>query len=276
MESVDDFDSVRRDPNPVRRGKRATELLTIYQQRATELARLRKAAIEEAHREQGMSYTEIATALGITKGRITQIRSSAPGPERAFFGVGPVSVGIPYRLAVTDRERPLIAAEDSEAGQQIEALLGSLSLAATRSQIGPETADLSPGDAVVICGPKSAPVAVSLLEHEPALRFTTDEDGRWWLEHQTTGDRYGSPTDDAAPQKADIAYIGRHVLDGRVVVHIAGIHSVGSLGAVDYLSRNLGELFGQVGDEQCSLIVQSSSDGLTITGSKLLAGPFVW
>ncbi|MFI6030437.1 hypothetical protein [Amycolatopsis magusensis] len=276
MDSVDDFDSVRRDPNPVRRGQRATELLTVYQQRATELARLRKAAIEEAHREHGMSYTEIAAALGITKGRITQIRSSAPGPERAFFGVGPVNIGIPYRLAVTDRERPLIAAEDSEAGQQVEALLSSLAIAATRSQIGPETADLSPGDAVVICGPKTAPVAVNLLEREPALRFITDENDRWWLEHQTTGERYGSPADDSAPQKADVAYIGRHVLDGRVVVHIAGIHSIGSLGAVDYLTRSLGEVFGQVGDQQCSFIVRSSSDGLTITGSELLAGPFVW
>jgi hypothetical protein len=73
----DEFESVRRDPDPIRRGQRASSLLAHYQQRATELARLRKAAIEEAHRDRGMSYTEIAAALGITKGRITQIRNDA-------------------------------------------------------------------------------------------------------------------------------------------------------------------------------------------------------
>src|SRR5213082_1665578 len=100
-ESADDFDSVRGDPDPVRRGLRATRLLTTYQQRAAELARLRKAAIEEAHRERGLSYTEIAKELGITKGRITQIRASDSRVERAFFGVGPVSVGVPYRYRTT-------------------------------------------------------------------------------------------------------------------------------------------------------------------------------
>src|SRR5687767_3762361 len=112
VEIESEFENVRREPDPVRRGKRATDLLTIYQQRATELARLRKAAIEEAHRVGGLSYTEIAAALGITKGRITQIRNDAPRPERALFGIGPVSIGVPYRYQTTDRERPLIAAED--------------------------------------------------------------------------------------------------------------------------------------------------------------------
>ena len=52
MSSPDDFDAVRNDPDPIRRGRRATALLSIYQQRATELARLRREAIEEAHRAQ--------------------------------------------------------------------------------------------------------------------------------------------------------------------------------------------------------------------------------
>jgi hypothetical protein len=169
MNTVDDFDSVRREPEPVRRAQRATELLTIYQQRATELARLRKAAIEEAHHERGMSYTELATALGITKGRVTQIRSSAPGPERAFFGVGPVSIGIPYRYQTTDRERPLIAAEDAQTGEELEHLLGTLALAVTRYQIEPDRTELPKGDGIVVCGPKSAPVGADLLAKDPAL-----------------------------------------------------------------------------------------------------------
>ncbi|MFC7660888.1 helix-turn-helix domain-containing protein [Pseudonocardia benzenivorans] len=54
-----------------------------------ELARLRRAAIEEARDQLGGSYTEVAKAFGLTKGRITQIRNSAPPAHRAFFGVGP-------------------------------------------------------------------------------------------------------------------------------------------------------------------------------------------
>ncbi|MBA0124243.1 hypothetical protein H0B56_01665 [Haloechinothrix sp. YIM 98757] len=275
MVNVDDFDSVRRDPDPIRRGRRATELLTFYQQRATELARLRKAAIEQAHREQDLSYTEIAEALGITKGRITQIRSTAPGPERAFFGVGPVSVGVPYRYQSTDRERPLIAAEDAQTADDLEQLLTSLALTVERYQIAPDRTDLPDADGVVVCGPKSAPVGADLLSRDPMLAIT-QEAGRWWIEHRTTGERHGSPSDEASPADADVAYIARHRCDERVIVHIAGIHAIGSLGATHYLSHALAELHHEVGDVSYSLAVRADYRDLTITSSDLLAGPYVW
>lgn len=275
MAKEDDFDSVRRDPDPVRRGRRATELLTIYQQRATELARLRRAAIEEAHRDRGMSYTEIATALGVTKGRITQIRSTAPLPERALFGVGPVSIGIPYRYRATDRVRPLIAAEDVQTGEQLEALLGGLALAVTRFQIEPETAEPPEGDAIVVCGPKSAPIGTELLSRDPALSMVEDG-GRWWIEHRDTGTRNGSPTDDDPTEPADVAYLARHHHGSRVIIHIAGIHAIGSLGAAHYLTTHAADLFRQVGDQSFSVAIQAIYQGLTITDSELAAGPYTW
>lgn len=275
MEQGDDFESVRRDSDPIRRGQRATSLLTLYQQRATELARLRKAAIEEAHTEGGMSYTAIAEALGLTKGRITQIRSTAPGPERAFFGVGPVAVGVPYRYQTTDRERPLIAAEDAKTADQLDEILDGLSLTSTRYEIEPERDEIPSGDVVVVCGPKSAPIGANLLAADPALGIVEDA-GRWWVEHEKSGERYGSPSDDKAPTSADVAYVARHKRDGRVVVHIAGIHGIGSLGAVHYLTTNLADTFRKAGDESFSLVVRASYDGLTITGSELAAGPYVW
>ena len=73
-----------------------------------------------------------------------------------------------------------------------------------------------------------------------------------------------------------MAYVARHVLDGRVIVHIAGIHGIGSRGAVDYLTGNLATLFAGVGERACSLVVRSNHDGLRITGTELLAGPFPW
>ncbi|MGW5791000.1 sigma factor-like helix-turn-helix DNA-binding protein [Saccharopolyspora sp. NPDC003752] len=271
----DEFEAVRQEPDPIRRGQRATELITTYQQRATELARLRKAAIEEAYRERDMSYTEIAAALGITKGRITQIKKSAADVQRVFFGVGPVSIGIPYRYQVTDRERPLIAAEDAETGEQLEALLTALAFTVDRYQIGPETGVARDGDGVVVCGPKSAPIGAALLAEDPVATLVKD-DGRWWFEHRESGQRFGSPADEPDPENADIAYIARHRYEDRVIVHIAGIHAIGSLGVAHYLTGGLAELFRQVGDVSFSAAVRGSYEGLEITKSELIGGPYVW
>ena len=275
MESEREFESIRQDPDPIRRGRRATALLTLYQQRATELARLRRAAIEEAHSMAGMSYTEIASALGITKGRITQIRNAAPQPERALFGVGPVSVGVPYRYRTTDRERPLIAAEDAQTGEQLERLLSSLAFAVNRYQIEPDRTTAPDGDTIVICGPKSAPIGAELLAHDPVLHMI-EHAGRWWIEHRETGERIGSPTDDSPSQPADIAYISRHREDTRVIIHIAGIHAIGSLSAAQYLTAQAAELFRMVGDKSFSLAVQGEYVGLTVSASRLIAGPYIW
>lgn len=275
MSTDDEFEAVRRDPDPVRRGQRATSLLTVYQQRSTELARLRKAAIEEAHRQHGLSYTEIATRLGITKGRVTQIRSDAPRPERVFFGVGPVSIGIPYRYQTTDRERPLIAAEDAATGELLERLLAALAFAVTRYQIEPDREALPAGDSVVVCGPKSAPIAAELMSRDPALTMVQDE-GRWWVEQQSGNQRFGSPSDEPVSIAEDIAYVARHRLDSRVIVHVAGIHTLGSLAAAHYLANHLGDLYEQIGDQSMSLVVRGAYQGMTITTSALVAGPFVW
>jgi hypothetical protein len=74
-----------------------------------------------------MSYTAVAAKIGLSKGRITQIRQTAPPAERAFFGVGPVTVAVPLRR-MDGRSAGVIAREDAASAEQLTALLTSLQL----------------------------------------------------------------------------------------------------------------------------------------------------
>ncbi|QIS09293.1 sigma factor-like helix-turn-helix DNA-binding protein [Nocardia arthritidis] len=274
MADVDDFEQVRNDPDPIRRGQRATDLMTVYQQRATELARLRKAAIEEAHRVRGMSYTEIAEQLGLTKGRISQIRTTAPRPERAFFGVGPVAIGIPRRFGFEEgRERPFFDANDQATQESIEAILTRLSLTTNRFAIDPDREDMPSGDAVIICGPKSAPIARRLLERDPILNFERTDEG-WWITDASTGQRHQSPYRRDDVTRTDIGYFSRRVEDNRVLVHIAGIMSVGSHGVAQWLDRHLPEVYDESATFVSGIIECDFTADFAVTDSRLLVGPY--
>jgi hypothetical protein len=272
----DEFESVRVDPDPIRRGKRAGELITVYQQRAVELARLRKEAIEDARRSTNMSFTEIASALGITKGRVTQIRNTAPAPERAFFGVGPVEVALPGRL-IRERGDVVIASEDDTAGAHLMAELEKLAfVVADRVIIDPRREWEPKGDAVVICGPASAHIGNVLMSADPVLTMSLGDNVQWYIVDRATGDHFLSPMDEEHSTRADHAYIARRKLGSHVVVHIAGLHALGSVGAVHYLMGSLHELYKQYGDKQFSMAITTSFDGLTPKETNVLVPPQVW
>lgn len=272
--AADEFDQVRADPDPIRRGQRATDLITQYQQRAIELARLRKEAIEEAHLG-GLSYTEIAERLGITKSRISQIKTSAPPAERAYFGVGPVAVGIPRRFGKEDgRERPYFDANDQAAQERVETTLLRLSLASNRFSIDPDTDELPAGDTVVICGPKSAPLARRLLDGDEHLTLDSDE-GTWYVTEKATGKHYSSPYLRESSDRTDIGYLARRVENGRAIVHIAGVTSIGSLGVAHWLDTHLTTVYSP-GNHFSAAVIECDFDSeFAITDSRILAGPFV-
>jgi hypothetical protein len=94
--------------------------------------------------------------------------------EWTFFGVSPVTVAIPLRRGVIEQERVLIAAEDSATVDQLESILASHMVASIRATITPDATELPTGDAIVVCGPKSAPVGAWLLDRDPYLGMIED------------------------------------------------------------------------------------------------------
>ncbi|WP_214370901.1 hypothetical protein [Pseudonocardia sp. H11422] len=271
----DEFEALRTEPDPVTRGRRATELLARYQQRSVELSRLRRAAIEEARDQLGGSYTEVARAFGLTKGRITQIRN-APPAHRTFFGVGPLDVALVGRR-ILERDGLVIATEDDTVAAHLIGEAETLAFVTERVVIDPRDEWEPPRDAIVVCGPASAHVGHLLLGRDPLIGMGIGDGARWFIEDTATGERHPSPLDDSdSPRQADHAYIARQVHDGRVVVHIAGLHALGSIGAAHYLAEHLPELYAGFGDGSFSMAVTTEFDDLTPTATTVLIPPRRW
>lgn len=269
-EADDEFESVRRERDPRRQGRRATELLALYQQRTIELARLRRESMRRLQAEEGLSYAAVGAEFGLSKGRIGQITQSGPAAERGLFGVGPVTVAVPLRAA-GGRALPVLASEDALAYELLAQRLRDLQLDVQQVRI-PVGGDWQPrGDVVAICGPKSSPVTAAALATDPLLDFR-EEAGRWLIADRADGTRFTSPLDDGAPDR-DIAYLGRLPVPGGTVLLVAGVHALGSVGAVDWLVGHTAELYEQVGDEPFSMVTASRHAGEQVVDSEALCGP---
>lgn len=267
--AADEFTAVRNEADPLAQARLATELIGVYQQRSVELARLRKVAIERAAAERGITMSAVAAEIGLTKGRITQIRQSAPPAERALFGVGPVTVAVPLRQ-MPGRPLAVVSAEDDLAGEKMTDLLQSFGFQTAQYRI-PIGGEWTPaGDVVAICGPKSSHVTADAIAADPHLSFEPDGSGRWVIAERATGRTFESPMDAPQPEPADVAYVGRIPHGGQTLLVIAGVHAIGSLGAIHYLAGHAREIYDAGGEGRWSAVIASthSADG-TITGSEL-------
>lgn len=264
-----EFDAVRAQADALARARDATHLIAVYQQRSIELARLRRAAIEQASQERGLTLAAVAAEIGLSKGRITQIRQTAPPAERGLFGVGPVTVAVPMR-AMPGRQLPVISAEDTIAAERMTYLLTDLGFTVEQHRI-PVGGEWTPGgDVVAICGPKSSHVTADAIAADPFLSYAADDAGRWKITDKSTGQQFSSPMDDDQPQPRDIGYVGRLPYGDGTLFIVAGVHAIGSVGIIHYLTRHAESLYEKVGDGRWSAIVTSTHDGETITESELI------
>lgn len=266
---MDDFETVRREADPVKQARDATSLMSLYQQRGYELARLRREAINRAAQETGTTYADLAKLVGISKARVTQLRQSGPPSERGFFGVGPIDVAVPLR-DIPGRPAGGVAAEDAESQRIMRELLGSLSFDVRPLTIPSD--DWTPAhEAVVICGPKSSEVSAQLIAQDPHLEFA-ERDGRWLIATRDSDTAIASPLDEGR-KREDVAYIGRITRDARTTLVIAGIHALGSVGAASHLATNLPDIHALVGTEDFSMVVRSTFTGLTPDTTETAWGP---
>ncbi len=252
--STDEVARVASIEDRVERLRAATEGVSTAQRTMTELARLRRALVQELH-DEGWTFAEIAEAAGLSRGRVHQVRHQGPAPEGAFFGHSPLRIATPLKRE-EKRARPVVAAEDVTASQRLGDLARSLGLDVEYEQIPLSGAiDLNRDGLVVICGPRISHDVAGVLDTDPDLRFKKLDTG-WALEDRTTGQVYKSgPDDDGRP--CDVAYLGRLRRpdgDGMLIV-FTGIHPPGSLGVVHLLTTQLAELHRDARKRPFSVLV---------------------
>ncbi|MFG3051401.1 sigma-70 family RNA polymerase sigma factor [Kitasatospora sp. NPDC048239] len=252
---------------PIERAKAAISLMADYQNRVVELSRVRREAIEEAS-ASGLSQTEIAALLGVSRGRVGQLASAGPAPERAFFGLGPMTVALggKYEAGKSQDENPseVVTREDLSNYEHLRKLFASLKLDSDSEVIAPSgIVNLNRDHLVVICGPRLSPIVAQVLEGDDNLRFRKDR--AWHLVDQRTETEYRSPLDEDGTA-GDVGYLARLPrLDGKgTFLYIAGIHAIGANGVVHYLENHLGELYREVRTKRFSTLISCRYDPKTL------------
>ncbi|MEU8530098.1 sigma-70 family RNA polymerase sigma factor [Streptomyces sp. NPDC048629] len=268
--------------DPLERAKTAHSLVSRAQDFGAEFQAVRNEAMNETLRVGKLNSTQLATELGISKGRVSQLAKGAP-PERLFLGSGKVIVALAEKLedgrlkdgSSKPVQGPVIATEDVQTYEHLRELAEEVGLEITfeRIPLGGNVR-LNRNNLVVICGPRLSPLIEQILEGDPHLRFDKDDKG-WFLTDRNTGEIYRSPMDRG--ENSDIAYFSRLPRpDGQgTFLYIAGIHARGSGGVVHWLNQELANVHRELKAKRFSTLISSTfdRDTLEITSSKRIT-PF--
>jgi hypothetical protein len=276
--TIEDVDTVESIEDPAARAKAATELLSTRQADISRLARIRQRAIEEL-RATGLSYAQVGEALGVTRGRIAQIRAAGHALELEFFGHEEITILTPLRPSADGR--PLVAQEDFAAATDLAKFLNAADIETNLEQVSPEGfVDLDTEGLIAICGPKSSPMIERLIKEDPFIEYTPNDEGTWRIRDRASGAEFFSGSNEG-PRNQDAGYLARlRRLDtGWPMIVIAGVSATGSLGVVDWFANidNLRTLYRTVGDQPFSAVITSAfvSLPLSITNSTLAVGPYI-
>lgn len=180
----EDMEKVCGITDPVDRAKAAIDLMARYQSHVNELSRIRREAIEEAQ-GSGMTQSEIAKRLGVSRGRVGQLASSGPPPERAFFGTDlvTVSLGGKYEAGKALDQKPseVVTREDLDNFEHLRKLLGGMKLD-TQYEVIPPTGivNLNRDNHIVVCGPRLSPSWRRCSKATTTCGLRRIGRGTWW------------------------------------------------------------------------------------------------
>lgn len=258
-DQLDELETLSR-ADAITRARRAGELVAHHQEIVTELSRLRREALGELVAE-GYTQGELAKLLRMTRGRIGQLLTSGPKPERALLGSGALTVAVGGKWeAQKVNPSAVISTEALAAYQLIADTAASYDLKAEYEVVPPPgMVRLNRPNLVVLSSPRLLPLVGQVLEADTNLGFESGAQG-WYLTEQATGKVYRSPSDNGA--SVDYAYMGRLPRpDGKgTFLYLAGIHAMGTLGAAHYLTSNIEDLYEKVKNKRWSALIECRYD----------------
>ncbi len=243
--------------DPRKRAKAAHDLIEELQAAVADLSRVRREAFEQLL-DGGMSQTDIAVLLDISRARVSQLMSGVAKPERRFLGTGRLTIAV--AASETGKSSDEVAPESLAAYQALAQAASAVGLDTTYEVIArPGHVHLNRTNLIVLGGPKLLPFVGQIMEADPYLRFEHDKAG-WYLADRTTQKQYRSLRDRHV--SGDYAYIGRLPKpDGSgTFLYLAGIHSQGTLGAAKYVADNLLTMYRQMKTRRFSAIVSCAYD----------------
>jgi hypothetical protein len=240
------------------RARRASDLIERHQNAIGELSRIRREALNELL-SQGMTQTQVAERLGMTRSRVGQLLSSGPKPARAFLGAGTltIAVGGKFEAEKTGPE-PVVSAQMFATYETLTGLGRSYDLDSEYEFVPPPgLVELNRTNLVVLGSPRILPFVGQVLAADPNVGFGSDENG-WYLLNRRTGEQYRS----AVGHRVDYGYLGRLPRpDGRgTFLYLAGIHAMGTLGVGQFLTESMEDLYAEVKTRRFSMLVVCECD----------------
>lgn len=250
----DPFDAVIRNPDPLSQARQASELITLYQQRGHELARVRRRAIEQAAANLDLTYSEIASRIGVSKGRISQIRHSSPPPDRALFGVGPVWIYSGH----TQGRNP------APALPLVESMLHEKSLATSVRAVD-AGGELTPrAESLIVGGELPKNVYEEYIKDDPQFLVKPRRGGRWSFGARGIG-LWQSP--EALAKGRARGLILRASSDDRSPIILLGDDGRGQSAAAAFLRDNSETIYENAGSVgYFSILVSASISGTQVSG----------
>lgn len=237
-----------------------------------ELAGIRREAIDEMLRT-GLSQSDIARELGVTRSRLNKLVSTGPGPERALLVPKP-RAGALLTVAVvekheSERARPSVLVTTQAAATKLERLARDMGLDTEVTHVSEATGyiDLNHDSLAVLVGPRTSLLVAQAVTADPVIKWRKidDANNNWMLIDTRQDLEFRSDFDEKNPAtdapRTCYAHIGRiRRPDGEgTFLYLGGAHGAGTAGAVDYFVNNIGDLWQQVHRNLWSAIVKTTA-----------------